>query len=113
MDKFIQVIVFDKFKISNVATPGGIENIVQHYGVSAGFFGGLSSVFVSPWTTNYRITDEYDGLALTRGLAVMAGWNGLTVGLGVGWDSLTDRDKNVWIYQNKPWYGVTIGLNLN
>jgi hypothetical protein len=32
----------------------------------------------------------------------MFGLNNLTVGAGVGWDSLTDRDKNIWIYQNKP-----------
>lgn len=43
----------------------------------------------------------------------MIGVNNLTVGVGVGWDYLTDRDKAIWIYQNKPWIGVTIGLNIN
>jgi hypothetical protein len=57
--------------------------------------------------------EEYNGMVLTRGLAFMVGINTLTVGLGVGWDYLTDRDKDIWIYQNKPWYGLTLGLNLN
>ena len=43
----------------------------------------------------------------------MIGLKTLTVGFGVGWDYLTDRDKNIWIYQNKPWIGLTLGLNLN
>jgi hypothetical protein len=43
----------------------------------------------------------------------MLGVNNLTVGLGVGWDALTDRDKDIWTYQNKPWFGLTVGLNLN
>lgn len=42
----------------------------------------------------------------------MVGINNLTVGLGVGWDYVTDRDKDVWIYQNKAWYGLILGLNL-
>ena len=57
--------------------------------------------------------DEYDGLVLSRGFALMFGLKTLTVGFGIGWDSLTDRDKDIWIYQNKAWYGLTLGLNLN
>jgi hypothetical protein len=58
-------------------------------------------------------TAEYSGFVLTRGLAAMVGVNDLTFGIGVGWDYLTDRDKDIWVYQNKPWYGLTVGLNLN
>ena len=86
---------------------------LKHSAITVGGFGGLGSAFISPWTTNYRTTDEYDGLVLSRGLAFMVGINSLTVGLGVGWDYLTDRDKDIWIYQNKPWYGITLGLNIN
>jgi hypothetical protein len=78
-----------------------------------GVFGGLGSTSITPWTTNNAITEEYNGLVLSRGFALMLGVNDLTVGLGVGWDYLTDRDKNVWIYQNRSWYGLSIGLNLN
>lgn len=103
----------DRFWLDYKKTPGGILKELKHRAISVGGFGGIGSTFISPSTTHYKITDEYDGLVLTRGFAVMAGINSLTVGLGVGWDYLTDRDKNIWIYQNKPWYGITLGLNIN
>lgn len=84
-----------------------------HRGITAGIFAGIGSTAVTPWTTSNLITDEYNGFIVSRGLAVMIGVNELTVGIGVGWDYLTDRDKDIWIYQNKPWYGLTVGLNLN
>jgi hypothetical protein len=60
-----------------------------------GGFGGLGSASINPWTTNYQTTDEYDGFVLTRGLAIMGAVNSLTVGFGIGWDYLTDRDKRI------------------
>lgn len=103
----------DRFWLDYKNTPAGMVKELKHSGITVGGFGGLGSAFISPSTTNYQTTDEYDGLVLTRGLAVMVGINRLTVGLGVGWDYLTDRDKEIWIYQNKPWYGLTLGLNIN
>jgi hypothetical protein len=103
----------DRFWLDYKNTPAGMIKELKHSAITVGGFGGLGSAFISPWTTNYRTTDEYDGLVLSRGLAFMVGINSLTVGLGVGWDYLTDRDKDIWIYQNKPWYGITLGLNIN
>lgn len=103
----------DRYKTRIFKTPIGLEKKIQHHAITMGTFGGLGTTSVSPWTTNYRTTDEYNGLVLTRGLSIMAGVNNLTFGVGIGWDYLTDRDKEIWIYQNKPWYGVTISLNIN
>lgn len=103
----------DRFKIVYKQTPAGFKKYQLHRGVSLGGFVGLGSAAVTPWTTNQLQLDEYEGLVLTRGLAAMIGVNNLTFGLGVGWDYLTDRDRSIWIYQNKPWYGVSVGLNLN
>lgn len=103
----------DRFQPEVKETPAGMSRGIKHRAISIGGFGGLGSASITPWTTGYRITDEYDGLVLTRGLAVFIGINSLTVGVATGWDYLTDRDKNIWIYQNKPWYGLAIGLNLN
>lgn len=103
----------DKFKIGYEATPAGTKKNISHLALTAGGFAGLGSTFVSPWTTNYQTTDEYEGLVLSKGLTVMMGLKSLTFGIGIGWDTLTDRDKSIWIYQNKPWYGLTIGLSVN
>jgi hypothetical protein len=103
----------DRFKLSYKSTPLGVKKSHSHRGLSAGLIGGLGSTAITPWTTNSLIMDEYNGLVLSRGFALLVGINTLTVGLGVGWDTLTDRDRKKWIYQNKPWYGLTLGLNLN
>jgi hypothetical protein len=104
---------FDRFKITHKETPFGRRPQYGHRGITGGVIGGIGSTSVTPWTTNNQITDEYNGFTLSRGFALMLGVNNLTVGMGIGWDSLTDRDKSIWIYQNKPWYGLSVGLNLN
>jgi len=103
----------DRFRLMQRKTPVGWKKFYKHRGLSIGGFGGLGTAAITPWTTNNQITDEYAGFVLSKGLAMMVGINNLTVGVGVGWDTLTDRDKKIWIYQNKPWVGLTIGLNLN
>ena len=104
---------FDRFQIKYKATPVGIKKNLIHRALTLGVFGGLGSTSVTPSTTNGLTADEYDGLVLSRGFALMFGLKTLTVGFGVGWDSLSDRDKDIWIYQNSAWYGLTLGLNLN
>jgi hypothetical protein len=103
----------DRFRLKRVPTPFGTKNKVNHRALTFGAFGGLGSTTISPSTTQNQTSDDYNALILTRGLSIMVGINNLTVGLGAGWDYITDRDKEIWIYQNKPWYGLTVGLNLN
>lgn len=103
----------DRFQIHFEKTPLGEEKIQRHRALTLGAFGGFGNTAVNPWTTNNQISDEYDGFIFSRGLAAMVGVNSLTVGAGVGWDFLKGRDRTVWIYQNKPWIGLTLGLNLN
>ena len=103
----------DRYKLIFIQTPAGIMKKVRHRAITVGAFCGLGTTSITPWTTNNGTTDDYAGFILNRGIAIMGGVNNLTVGFGVGWDYLTDRDKDVWIYQNKPWYGLTLSLNLN
>ena len=103
----------DRYKSIIAQTPAGTLKKIQHLALTLGGFGGLGTTFIGPSTTNYRTTDEYNALILTRGVSLMAGVNNLTVGLGVGWDYIRDRDKGIWIYQNKPWFGLAISLNIN
>lgn len=103
----------DRFHQHVQQTPAGLKKSIRHRGFAIGGFGGFGATPVNPWTTNYQIADEYDGVVITRGVTALVAVNTLTFGIGVGWDHLTDRNKHVWNYENKPWYGVTIGLNLN
>ena len=103
----------DRFTFKYNKTPVGLRPAHEHSALSVGLFGGLGSTAVTPWTTNNMTTDEYNGLIFSRGIALMVGVGNLTVGVGLGWDYLTDRDRDIWIYQNKPWLGLTFGLNIN
>jgi hypothetical protein len=103
----------DRYNLKFKKSRSGSKKELYHFGYTVGGFAGLGSTSVNPWTTNYQTTDEYDGLILSRGVSAMLAINNLTVGAGIGWDYLTDRDKNIWIYQNKPWLGLTLSLNIN
>ena len=103
----------DQYKLVFKRTPAGMVKKVRHRAITLGAFGGIGTTPVTPWTTNSGTTDEYTGFIFNRGISLMGGVNNLTVGVGLGWDYLTDRDKESWIYQNKPWYGLTVSLNLN
>ncbi len=103
----------DWYKSHYFKTPAGVVKKFRHRSLSAGMFTGIGNTSVTPGTTHYQTTDEYNGLIVSRGVSAMFGINKITVGLGVGWDYLTDRDRDIWIYQNKPWYGLTLSLNLN
>ncbi len=103
----------DHYAIEDKKTPAGRLRRVRQRAFAIGGFAGLGTSFISPWTTNYRTTDEYNGFVLNHGISAMVGIKSLTFGVAVGWDYLTDRDKDIWIYQNTPWYGATLSLNLN
>lgn len=103
----------DWFTVKDHKTPMGTRRKVSQKSISFGGFAGIGTTFVSPWTTNNQTTDEYNGFILSKGISAMVGVKNLTVGLGVGWDNLVDRDRDIWVYQYKPWYGLTLSLNLN
>jgi len=37
----------------------------------------------------------------------------ISIAMGIGFDFLLDGNRDVWIYQNKPWLGFAVGINLN
>ena len=86
---------------------------INHFGFSFGFFGGLGATTMNPSVTANIISYEYDGLVITKGLTGLVAVGNLTFGLAAGFDHLMDKNRKVWLYQGKPWYGVTVGINLN
>ena len=86
---------------------------INHFGFSAGMFLGLGNTAMNPSTTNNNIANEYDGLVLQKGIAGILAVNKLTIGVSIGYDNLLDQNKKFWIYENKPWFGLMLGLNLN
>ncbi len=85
----------------------------KHFGLGIGFFSGFGSTAINPWTTQSRVQSEYDGFVFMNGVAGIIAVNKLTFGLCTGIDFLLDKNKSAWIYQHKPWVGLTLGLNIN
>ncbi len=104
----------DFYKITYHKNPFSLyERKISHYAFSYGIFTGLGGSNINPSLTNENINKEYDGLVWSKGIAGIIGINNFTVGLAIGIDDLMDENNKYWIYQQKIWYGLTFGLNLN
>jgi hypothetical protein len=104
----------DRYRVSYPQTPLGIAGrTIAHYGYSIGYFSGIAAEPINPWVTRDQHAGEYDGVVWQNGLAGIIGINNFTFGLGLGVDYLLDSNRRHWIYQTKPWLGLTVGLNLN
>jgi hypothetical protein len=104
----------DIYKITYQNTPLWVrKRKITHVGYSFGLFSGIGSAAINPSVTNQQIAYEYDGVVFNKGLAGIIGVNNFTFGLGIGLDHLLDQNQGVWIYQGRPWLGLTIGLNIN
>jgi hypothetical protein len=104
----------DVYQISYQQNPlGSYKRKINHFGFSGGVFVGLGNTDITSSTTNNGISTEYEGIILQKGVAGIIAVNKLTIGLSLGFDNLLDANQDFWIYQNKPWYGLMLGLNLN
>lgn len=104
----------DKYLVSYEKNPLGInDRVINHFGFSFGLLSGLGNSVINPTNTNNFLTLEYDGIILTNGIAGIIAVNNFTIGVAFGFDNLLDKNKTNWIYENKPWVGLTFGLNLN
>ena len=105
---------WDGYEIEYARSPiGSLHQEVTHYGYSIGAFGGIGATTMNPWVTNNAIEIEYDGVIALLGISGTAAINKFTLGMGIGIDFLLDKNRDVWIYEKKPWLGLTFGVNLN
>lgn len=104
----------DVYRMSLTTDPiGKLHEKVKHYGISAGIITGFGVTPLNPWVTNNGISIEYDGMAWSKGVAIVMGVENFTFGLIGAVDHLLDGNKHLWIYQGKPYIGLAVGLNLN
>ena len=86
---------------------------IRHHGYSVGSFAGLGAARIDEYVTLNCINYEYDGTVITGGIATEFGFNKINFGLVLGLDYLTDKNRGVWVNEEMPWLGLSIGLNLN
>lgn len=92
---------------------GKSDRIINHHGFSLGLLTGFGNTPMNPTTTDENIAQEYDGIVWTKGVAGIFAVNAITMGIAIGFDNLLDGNRRYWVYEGKPWVGLTLGLNLN
>lgn len=104
----------DLYKLRYKQTPfQTFKREVTHYGFSVGIFTGIGAVRIDEFVTENNVNIQYDGFVNPSGIAAIVGVDKLSFGLLFGIDHLLDRNRKFWIYQAKPWVGLSVGLNLN
>jgi hypothetical protein len=86
---------------------------LQSRGFGYGLFAGIGSAAVNDFLTRTPIGVEYEGVVVDAGIATIYDARIFNIGLAMGIDHLLDSNRRQWIYQQKPWFGVLFGLNLN
>lgn len=86
------------------------NSFLRHTGVDFGLFAGMGITPVNPTVTMNRTVQEYDGIVFQKGIAAFFTFENMSVGLGLGFDNLIDRNKDIWIYNQKPWIGIVLGV---
>lgn len=101
----------DYFKIkSNLSKINEINTFIRHSGFDFGFFAGIGITPVNPTVTENKTPQEYDGIVFQKGFSVFTTYENMSVGLAVGFDNLLDNNNSIWIYNNKPWFGIMLGI---
>ncbi|KAA9038519.1 hypothetical protein FW778_13235 [Ginsengibacter hankyongi] len=104
----------DNYFLTYNKTPFQFTNRkIRHHGYSIGGFAGVGAAHIDQSVTLNRINYEYDGAVISTGVASEFGFNKITFGVVFGVDLLTDQNKRLWVNEEKPWIGLSIGLNLN
>ncbi|GAB3050748.1 hypothetical protein [Spirosoma pulveris] len=86
---------------------------ISTFSVGLGGFLCFAPATITSFSTLGRVQDDYQALGLNYGVNTTFSFSNFSAGLAVGIESITDSNRKLWIYQNKPWLGITVGLNLN
>lgn len=98
---------------STAITPTYAVRKLRSRGFGYGLFGGVGSTLINDFMTKTPVGIEYEGVVLDAGVATIYDARIFNIGLAVGVDHLMDPNRQQWIYQQRPWFGVLFGLNLN
>ncbi|MCF0069544.1 hypothetical protein LZD49_03615 [Dyadobacter sp. CY261] len=104
----------DVYELAYKQNPiGQVSQQITHLGFSVGLATGVGVTPMNPWVTKDSISVEYDGFIWTKAVSIIFAVDKLNFGLALGVDHLFDSNRKYWIYQGKPYLGLTVGLNLN
>jgi hypothetical protein len=101
----------DFFRVlSHLSPVNSPTTFIRHTGFDFGPFAGIGITPVNPTTTMFRTAQEYDGVVFQKGFAVFGTIENFSVGFSIGFDNLINKNRDIWVYNNKPWLGIIIGV---
>jgi hypothetical protein len=92
---------------------GRRQRVVRERSIDVGGFIGIGATAMNSTVTRAPIELEYTGMVLTGGVGVFTSIGQLGFGITGGVDHLLDENGSRWVYQDAPWLGLSIGVNLN
>ena len=102
----------DFYKIVSPVHPfNEARSSLRIIGYDVGIFAGIGSSPVNPTVTNNKIRQEYHAMIFQKGVAGFISINKLSLGLAVGFDNLLDKNKSLWIYNQKSYLGLIISVS--
>ncbi|KAA9350004.1 hypothetical protein [Larkinella humicola] len=104
---------FDLGRYRNIYYRRDQHSDIQSFSFGIGTVLSIDPVLVNGFNTAGRVTDEYEALGVNYGLATIFGYKRVTAGLVLGFENLADRNNRLWVYRQKPWLGLMVGININ
>lgn len=104
----------DYYRIESRKDPLGKNRYTMvNRGFDFGILAGPGTTLIGPSTTTTAIAKEYNGMIFEYGLAAFLETSFASFGVATGFDYLLSSDRDVWIYNTKPWIGFVVGIALN
>jgi hypothetical protein len=104
----------DNYRVQGKPDPlGKCHYEIINRGYDFGFFAGPGTTLIGPFSTRNKFSNEYYGMVIQFGFAGFIESNVASFGIATGFDYLLSHDRNIWIYNKKPWIGFIIGIALN
>jgi hypothetical protein len=102
----------DFFKMIPYKTPLKEEfSFLRQTAFDAGLFAGIGITPVNPTVTSGNVNLEYDGIVFQKGIAGYLTFDNMSIGITLGFDTLLDKNKGVWLFNEKPYIGIAIGIS--
>jgi hypothetical protein len=102
----------DFYKMTSSANKlHGEISIIRQIGYDLGIFAGIGTSPVNPTNTNNIINQQYDAMIFQKGFAGFISYGKMSLGLALGFDNLMDKNKPSWVFDQKPYLGLVIGIS--
>jgi len=86
-------------------------SFIRQIGFDLGIFAGIGTSPVNPSNTNNIISQQYDAMIFQKGIAGFISYGKMSLGLALGFDNLMDKNRPSWVFNQKPYLGLVIGIS--